>query len=1183
MSKAAPNPHYQETLRNQLSAADPGLSAWVGASAGSGKTKVLSDRVLRLLLAEGQPTRILCLTFTKAAAAEMERRIAERLSNWTALPEGKLQLELQDLLGRLPEQGELSAARSLFAKMLDAPGGLKVQTIHSFCQSVLARFPLEARVTPNFETLDERSAKELLGLARDYVLERLQQGGTPALEGLRQALPDVVTYLHELDFARLVDELIGARETLSESVGRLGGLEMAAETLYQRLGLQGGELPESVLAKAAEPEAYDPVSLEMIAEALEGGGKNDQKHAAAIRRWLAAPSASAEAFFDYCSAYFTKGGAGEAYKEPASKGVRETQPAAMAAIESEIERLEAVRARYFAALEARLSSGLLRMAHATLLIYEDLKQTAAALDYDDQIIKVRDLLAADGLPSWVLYKLDGGIDHLLLDEAQDTSPAQWEVIGALIEEFFDGEGPVAEARRQEGLSPRSLFTVGDPKQSIYGFQGARPDLFAAKRELYREQARDAGVSFQQVPLDMSFRSTEAVLKTVDAVFAPPERHAGVVFQEVWRSHKAYRNGHAGLVELWPPLEPRETEAADPWEPAEGQGERDQPRRRLAELLAERIHHWTASQEGADDPESFLESQGRRLEAGDIMLLVRRRNAFVSELVRALKTKGVKVAGVDRMKLMEQLPIMDLVAFGNFLLLPEDDLTLAVVLKSPLVGLDEEQLFELAYGRGGKTLWQRLREKGKEGGVFAEAAGFLKEQLARADYDSPFTLYARLLGEKEGRRKMLARLGPEAADPLDEFLALAQDYAQQHPPSLQGFLHWLGRDQREVKRDLEQTEGAVRIMTVHAAKGLQAPFVILPDTLGSLRNDRSMLWSEGEEAGGQGALPLPFFPLPGDQKSPIAARAEAARRAREAEEKRRLLYVAMTRAEDRLLVCGWNGQKKGGDPEPWHRLVEEGLGRLREKGETVEEREISFPEQGLEGTALRFSNPQSVPAEDKRKQAAAKGGQEPLPDWAREDMPEEPTPAKPLNPSRPSGVEPASLSPLGEEAGWRFKRGNLVHRLLQSLPDLPREGWDAAAARYLGQRVHGLSEEERAALWAETRAVLDSPKLADLFGPGSRAEVPVSGLEKNLTISGQVDRLVVTPKRVDIIDYKTNRPAPRTTAEVPEIYWRQMASYRALLKRVYEGRIVRCFLLWTEAPRLMELEQETLDAIDLDAS
>jgi ATP-dependent helicase/nuclease subunit A len=1175
VNKAAPNPHYQETLRNQLSAADPGLSAWVGASAGSGKTKVLSDRVLRLLLAEGQPTRILCLTFTKAAAAEMERRIAERLADWTALEEGALQLELAKLLGRPPVETELASARSLFAKMLDAPGGLKVQTIHSFCQSVLARFPLEARVTPNFETLDDRGAKELLGRAREFVLDRLQQGGTPALEKLRQSLPDLVTYLHELDFARLVDELIGARETLNESVRRLGGPEMAAETLYQRLGLKGGELPETVLAKAAEPEAYDPAALEMIAAALEEGGKNDQKHAAAVRRWLAAPSA--EGVFDYCSAYFTKGGYGEAYKEPAVKAVREAHPQAMQAIEAEIARLEALRARYFAALEARLSSGLLRMAHATLDTYGEMKQRAAALDYDDQIIKVRDLLAADGLPSWVLYKLDGGIDHLLLDEAQDTSPEQWQVIGALIEEFFDGEGPVAEARRQEGLAPRSLFTVGDPKQSIYGFQGARPDLFAAKRELYRKRAQASGVAFQQVPLDMSFRSTDAVLKTVDAVFAPPERHAGVVFQEVWRSHKAYRNGHAGLVELWPPLEPQETTPADPWEPAESQGERDQPRRRLAELLAERIHHWTASEEGATDPESQLTSQGRRLAPGDIMLLVRRRNAFVSELVRALKKRGVPVAGVDRMKLMEQLPIMDLVAFGNFLLLPEDDLTLAVLLKSPLVGLSEEQLFELAHGRGGKSLWQRLREESRKGGPFAEAHAFLEEQLGRADYDSAFSLYARLLGEQGGRRKMLARLGPEAADPLDEFLALAQDYAQEHAPSLQGFLHWLGQDQREVKRDLEQTAGAVRIMTVHAAKGLQAPFVILPDTLGSLRNDRSMLWSEGEEAGGQGALPLPFFPLPGEQKSPLAARAEAARRAREAEEKRRLLYVAMTRAEDRLLVCGWNGQKKGADPEPWHALVEEGLQRLGEAGEALEEREIAFPDFGLAGKALRFSNPQSVAVEDRSLPAGEAAAEEALPDWARRDKPEEPTPSKPLNPSRPSGAEPASLSPLGEEAGWRFKRGNLVHRLLQTLPELPRADWDAAAARYLGQRVHGLPEEQRAALWAETRAVLDSPALAQLFGPGSRAEAPVSGVVKGFTISGQVDRLVVTPEEVQVIDYKTNRPSPKTQGEVPEIYWRQMASYRALLKRVYEGRIVRCFLLWTEAPLLMELEQETLDS------
>ncbi|MEJ1995431.1 MAG: double-strand break repair helicase AddA [Limibacillus sp.] len=1171
MSATEPlNEDYRRTVENQRLAADPRYSAWVGASAGSGKTRVLSDRVLRLLLAEGDPTRILCLTFTKAAAAEMERRIAERLAEWTALSDAALDKQLKELLGEDdPSEERRSAARSLFAKMLDAPGGLKIQTIHSFCQSVLARFPLEAGVTPNFETLDENSALEKLREAREDVLANVA-----SQRALAEALPDLVSYIGDADFAKLVNQLIAAHGRLRSGVERLGTLDFAEEALYQRLDLPPKVRPESIAARAREMGEAREGDLLMAAGVLAESNDTDKANAALIRAGLAKAAWALDDFLTYSNGFLTA--KGERQKRSPSAQIKRDRPEIEEILGAEAERLIAERQRYFAALEARLSIGLLRMAYHTLDAYERLKAAAAALDFDDQIAKAQKLLSSPGLPSWVLYKLDGGLDHLLVDEAQDTSPEQWDIIGALVTEFFEGES-AAEERRSPELPKRSLFTVGDPKQSIYGFQGARPDLFAKKREQYKKLADAAGVDLIRVPLNMSFRSTRAVLQAVDAVFAPPEKHKGVVFDEDWQEHAAFRKGDAGSVDLWQTIDPEEEkEQHNLWEPARQQFEAEKPRRTLAAVLAERIWRMTSDPAGAQDPESQLRSQERRLRPGDIMVLVRRRNAFVTELVRELKALEVPVTGVDRMKLMDQLAIMDLVALGQVLLLPEDDLTLAAVLKSPLIGLEEDELFELAYDRKGASLWERLRRKSASKPSFAAAWRFLEAEHNREGFESAYQFYGRILGAEGGRQRMLARLGPEAEDPLDEFLSLAQEHARLHPPSLQGFLHWLAQDDRQVKRDLEQGANAVRIMTAHAAKGLQAPMVILPDTLGAKRTAREMLWTEDPEEGGQGGPALPLFPLAKGERSALAGETARAMEEREAEERRRLLYVAMTRAEDRLIVCGWRGERDDLE-EAWYSHVQQGFERLAESGATIEEIEVEAPRQGVTLSARRLSCPQSEPVKKKEK-AAAGAALDPLPDWARSgEAPVEPTPTKPLQPSRPSAPEPASLSPLGEEQAWRFKRGNLVHRLLQTLPDLPEADWAAAAARFLGQRVHGLSAAQAADLTTETLGVLRAPELAGLFGPGSRAEAPVGGVIGTRSVSGQVDRLLVTPEEIKIIDYKTNRPAPETEAEVPEVYLSQMASYRALLRAIYPDRPVTCYLLWTEAPRLMQISERTLDA------
>ena len=1131
----------------QARAADPDSSIWVAASAGTGKTKVLTDRVLSLMLAGTPPERLLCLTFTKAAAAEMATRIARRLADWAIAEDAKLAERLGQLLGRAPGDAETLLARQLFARVLDAEGGLKIQTIHAFCQSLLGRFPLESRVAPHFQVLDERSAAELLAAAREAVLAR--SAADPA-GATAEALVTLAGLLDETRFTEVLAELTRERGRFTRQVERLGLAGLVA-AVNARLDIGRGEAPEGVLAAAIVDPALDLMGLQLVLAALEAGSSAEKTRAAALKLWLALPeSARARAFDAYAALFLTA--EGELRRRLLTKGAQAAVPGAEAIMAAEGARLQAVLLKRNKVVTARATQALATLGAAVLTGYEHQKAWGAFLDYDDLILKTRDLLQAQGMAGWVLFKLDGGLDHVLIDEAQDTNPEQWQVVEALTREFFAGEGA------REG--PRTVFAVGDAKQSIFSFQRAEPEEFLRLRGVMAARTTAAGQRWDDVDLDVSFRSTEAVLAAVDAVFAGATARDGVLPDARPLRHEASRRGQAGRVELWPPAPLVESEVEAPWSaPLERRGTTP-PRLRLARLIARRIHYWTLDPEGAEDPESRLPSKDRRLQPEDFLILVRRRNEFVEEVVRELKLLQVPVAGVDRMVLTDQLAVMDLVALGRFLLMPEDDLTLATVLKGPFVGFDEGQLFALAHDRPG-TLWQALRDGRAETLHGRMAWDLLSELLAQADTLPPYELYAELLGRRRGRESLLARLGREAADPIEEFLGLALAYEREHPPSLEGFLHWLEAGRQEVKRDLEHGGRAVRVMTVHGAKGLQAPVVFLPDTLQLPQSSDSLFWLDDEG--------LLLWPPRRAWDDEVAEAARARRREAQLQEYRRLLYVAMTRAEDRLYVCGWAARQE--PPEGcWYDLVRQGLA---DRAEAVDFDFTVAAAEGWAGPGLRLATAQEAHAE------AAEAGPPPLtpaalPAWAGRPPAPEPLPPRPLAPSRPGLPEPPLRSPLGPEEGAALRRGRLVHRLLELLPELPADARPAAGARLLALPQQGLAPDEAEALLTATLSLLEHPDFLRFLGPGSRAEVPVAGVVQGRdgpqVVAGQVDRLVVEAESLAVVDYKTNRRPPEDPAGVPEVYLKQMAAYRALLAEIYPDRRVDCYLLWTEGPRLMQL-------------
>ncbi len=1117
---------------NQLAAAHPRVSSWVTASAGAGKTQVLTDRALRLLLAGTRPAAILCLTYTKAAAAEMQLRVVERLARWATVPPAVVREEVHLLEGGagFPDAERIAFARSLFARVLDAPGGLRIQTIHSFCESLLGRFPVESKIAAHFQVADERTAAEMMDAARDEILAHPTAAISAAMGVLAERL-------NENQFRELMLALRRDRPRF-EAVFE-GGLAPVLARLRATLGVDEGETEESVFVAASAKGACDERNLLRVAGAMLGGSKKDTERGGVIDAWIRADAAGrASQFPTYRAVFFKKDGG--TLKDLIYKDSLRFAPDGDDVLRREEARLKVITEHLCALEVAENTAALLTFGETLLDRYEAAKERHALLDYDDLILKAGDLLANRAAAPWVLYKLDGGLDHILLDEAQDTSPEQWDVIAAIASEFFVGQGA--------SVHPRTVFAVGDPKQSIYGFRRADPAAFAHWRDDFGRRVIDAELDWRPAELVQSFRSVQPVLSAVDKVFESDLARDGLLIGESTVRHLPTRTGDAGYVELWPTEKVPDTgsDAPSAWEPPRTQ----QRRRSASAILAERIAVTVAGWVGKE----LLPSKNRMIAAGDVMVLVQRRSAFVEELIRELKIRRVPVAGTDRMIITTQLPVMDLIALANFALLPDDDLNLAAALKGPFLGLAEQDLYDLAQPRTG-SLWRELGRRAAERPVFQHAFDRLAALRARADYVPPHAFFAELLAQG-GRRELLARLGPEANDPVDEFLARALDFERTHAPSLQGFLHWIEKGQAEVVRDLEAGRDEVRVMTVHGAKGLQAPIVFLPDTVRTpLARDEPILWD--------GTLPL--WPHRKKNDDPVSARAREAGRAARAQEYHRLLYVAMTRAEDRLIVCGWETNKKREDGS-WYNLIVQGLDRMTSPA--------AEPAEGVK----RWASPQSEPAQ--AGDAADTGVVAPAPGWLKRNAPAEPAKDSPLTPSRPSGEESPAFSPLTATRGTGLRRGVLIHRLLQLLPGVAGAHQARAADRFLATNAGDFAADERAEMAGAALAVLHDPAFAAIFGARGQAEVPVVGKVGRIVLSGQIDRLVVSDTEVLIVDYKTHRPAPKAEDQVPELYVRQMAAYRGAIQAIYPGRPVHCALLWTDGPRLMRLSEQSLTAVAL---
>jgi ATP-dependent helicase/nuclease subunit A len=1110
----------------------------------------LSRRVIRLLLQGTEPARILCLTFTKAAAAEMSKRVFGELGRWTTLSDADLAGEIAELEGAAPSPKRLAAARRLFAEALDTPGGLKIQTIHAFCERLLHQFPLEANVAGHFEVLDDRNAEALKDEARRAVLARAAE--EPASQ-LGRALKGVLSKVSDRTSEDSLRQFIDQRDALRGWIVGRDDLEGAIADLGAELGVSRNETGETLRRAVIAECILDRAAIARLFDALTASDKQSDGDAAVkvavFRDDTADLATRCEVWIDF---FFTERSLRKSF---VTKGVATAEPAIAEMLPGEAQRVARLLDRMRTVDVYEATAAMLRLADGATDAYERLKMQRGVLDFEDLIVRTVALLSRSDASRWVHYKLDRGIEHILVDEAQDTSPRQWQVVRYLVEEFFAGEGA--------GDRTRTMFAVGDEKQSIFSFQGAVPAWFARMQSELGEQARRATYAFEDIELHLSFRSVPKVLEAVDTVFAAPEVHRGLTAEPAPTVHSARRRNEKGRVVLWPRYgQPDKADPKDWLEPLDHLGE-GSPEVLLARRIADTVRGWLDRGEVLDAPDGS--GRPRPIRPGGILILTRSRGALTDAINRELKRREIPIAGADRMKLVEHIAVMDLIAAARVVLLPEDDLSLAALLKSPLIGLGEDALFALAYGRKG-SLWSALGEKAGEDPGFAEAKRRIDTWRDRADFNDPYSFFARILGADRGRRALLGRLGSEAEDVIDAFLAEALAYEQANTPSLEGFLAWLDAGETEVKRDPDSLREEVRVMTVHGAKGLEADIVFLvdngtPPVIDSYVSRVLPLAAERD--------PMTPGPVAWVYSTPAMPERLAQRIAevkqRDEEEYRRLLYVGMTRARDRLYVVGMVKQKRKEDRR-WHVLVKDAL--------EPELTERTSPEGELE---YEWRAEPATPRVVAREPSASAPAM--LPPWATTNAPPPPPALRRLTPSTALGGTTPPPAPfaarIGANAAEAIERGLLVHRMLQSLPEVPEAQRAEVGARYLDAAAARWSEADRAALLGEVLAIMSNPAFAEAFAPGSRAEVEIAGRIGNAVVSGRIDRLAVTPGRVLIVDFKTNRPPPATLAKVPEAYIGQLAVYRSVLSRLYPGRPVAAALLWTDSPSLMVIPDDRL--------
>jgi ATP-dependent helicase/nuclease subunit A len=1109
-------PDWNDATRAQIEAARPDTSTWLSANAGSGKTRVLTDRVARLLLDEVKPQHILCLTYTKAAASEMQNRLFKRLGEWAMMDDNALRAGLRELgviKDIAPEK--LREARTLFAQAIETPGGLKIQTIHSFCASLLRRFPLEAGVSPQFKEIEDRAAE----LLRADILEDMAEGPQAHL------VADLAEHNTGESFASLTQSITGKREMFDNLPDDLHALFDLTQ------GFDVNTLPAKVMDDAVARWMPDAIAVFAAQKQV-----TMQRMAEKLREIdFAAPTIADLNLLKPQLLTQTM----ELHKKFPTKGACEDLGPMLSPFEDLAQRTMEAHDLQMRVRNMARTRALHRFATAFITRYEAEKQRRGWLDFDDLILRARALLNDPKVAAWVLYRIDGGIDHILVDEAQDTSPRQWDVIEKLADEFASGEGV------REGEQDRTLFVVGDKKQSIYSFQGADPREFDLKRTSFQESLEAAHLRFQDKSLDYSFRSSPAVLRAVDQTFNTlPDPRMGEQM-----NHLAFKDHLPGRVDIWPVVEgdPDREDEPDWTDPVDRKSAQHHTVV-LADQIAAQIKHLVETENYIPDETKENGLHRRRITAGDFLILVRgRKTGLFSEIIRACKAAGLSIAGADRLKVGAELAVRDIGALLSFLSTPDDALSLATALRSPLFGWTEQEIFTLAHHRPLKQdLWQSLRT---QEAAYPDTLAVLHDLRGQVDFLRPFDLIERILTRHDGRRSLLGRMGTEAEDGIDALLGQALAYERTEVPSLTGFLEWMQADDLEIKRQIDSASDQIRVMTVHGAKGLEAPIVILPDTGHKDIKINSDIIAIND-------VPI-WKPNTQEMTRGISAQIDTLKDA-QFQENLRLLYVAMTRAEKWLIIAAAGKLSK--EPVSWYQMVDVALGHLNA---------ISFAEGHASGKRHQEDGWDMLPVVD----VSSKIVETPVLEKIFANLPPPQVERRTiLSPSDLGGAK-ALGGDSGQDEETAKAYGGLVHLLLEHLAPLER----AQRATVTKQMLEHADPDMAKAALMEATEVLDAGNLSHIFAPETLAEVAVTADLGATRLYGIIDRLLIDGARILAVDFKSNRTVPDSAAQCPEGLLRQMGAYAHALKAVYPDHTIETAILWTRTRQLMPLPHDTVTA------
>ena len=1103
--------------QSQILASEPKNSTWVGANAGSGKTKVLIDRVTRLLLNSAAPQHILCLTYTKAAASHMQNKLFERLGTWSMLPNTSLRDELNNLGENKIDDEKLAQARRLFARALDTPGGLKIQTIHSFCSSILRRFPMEAGVSPHFRELDDRNIRSL----QSEILDTLATGNDYGL------FEEFSASVNLEDPHEILSEISKYQEFFSTRKSK--------QQIYSLFEVS----PEFKLKEIVELgfSNYEPKIIINSLDLLEQGSPNDKKIFYKLKQ-LNLEKLNLELFLSLCDIFLSRNQSDATYHEKPFP-TNETIKIVGSGLDefTEFKKLfsyDLIKAKtnYLNFLAAQETFLLYNFSHLYLNYYQKIKIEKGYLDFDDQILLVKKLLSKSSVAQWVMYQLDDGIEHILIDEAQDTSPDQWDIIKLLSDEFNSG---ITSNNKK-----RTIFAVGDEKQSIYSFQGADPFAFEQMRSYFSDRLKGADDKLSEQKLLYSFRSSPIILKLVDKIFNKKNPLFNISNQ-----HIAYKADLPGRIDLWPFIPKSKNNYSHSWFEPIDSVEQDNPNLKLAAKIASEVKAILDSKQTIGDSQ-----KQKTVTPGDFLILLRSRKMLFHAIIKQLKLAGLPVAGADRLNITTELVVKDLLSLFNFLNTPDDDLNFANLLKSPLCGFSEKKLFDLAQNRN-KSLWLTLLSQKTE---HIDILSFLNDLRSNVDFLRPYEILERTLINHNKRAAFSARLGLEVEESINALLEQARKFEKSHIPDLTSFILWMETDDVYIKRELETESTTIRVMTIHGSKGLESPIVILPDTSSKILRTSSKFVKIDNKA-------ITLRGIKNNQNQKVT---EAIKKARELQiqEEFRLLYVSLTRAENWLIICGAGNRSSSKDC--WYDIIENEISSLnsnllkltKNSGYTVKSENWS--------DSKHQNNEEKTPVSIN------------APEWVKQSALEKQTTQKRISPSKLIGLK-SLTSEENFDSNRARELGSQIHTLLEHSPNPISENWEQTSKNILKNSGFYDLEIMNEAL-NQVKEILTDKKLHFIFSDNSNAEVSFQmhlPRLNNLLFSGIIDRIIFTETTVTAIDFKSNFVVPDNENEVPTGILKQMAIYLEALTIVYPNKEIEIAILWIKNLKLMYLNKLNL--------